>query len=83
MGIEETVARLRSEVTAARQRHASAAAQAERADARAAAVREDLGEEFGVATVAEARERLAALEAQLATEAAEVQRQLDLTGGAA
>lgn len=83
MGIEETVAQLRGEVTVAQQRHASASAQAERADARAAAVREDLGEEFGVTTVAAAREKLAALEDKLTTQAAEVQRQLDLAGGAA
>jgi hypothetical protein len=83
MGIDETVGRLRDEVTAAQRRHASAAAQAERAGARAAAVREDLGEEFGVTTVAEAREKLAVLEDKLAAQAAEVQRQLDQAGGAA
>lgn len=83
MGIEETVTRLRSEVTAAQRRGASAAAQAQKAEARAATVREDLESEFGVTTVAAAREKLAGLETQLATEAAEVQRLLDLAGGAA
>jgi hypothetical protein len=83
MGIEETVEQLRGEVTAAQRRHASAAAQAERALARAAAVREDLEAEFGVTAVDAARKKLAALEAQLTTEAAEVQRLLGLAGGAA
>lgn len=83
MGIEETVAQLRGEVTAAQRRHASADAQAQQATARAAAVREDLGEEFGVTTVAAAREKLAELERQLETQADEVRRQLDLAGGAA
>lgn len=83
MGIEETVAGLRADVTSAQRRHASASAQAEKADARAAAVREDLQAEFGVATVEDARKKLADLEQQLATEAAEVQRQLDLAGGQA
>jgi hypothetical protein len=83
MGIEETVAQLRGEATAAQRRHASASAQAEQAGARAAAVREDLGEEFGVTTVADARTKLAELERQLETQAAEVQRQLDQAGGAA
>jgi predicted nucleic acid-binding Zn-ribbon protein len=83
MGLEETVARLRGEVTAAQHRHASASAQAAQADARAATAREDLEAEFGVSTVEAAREKLAGLEKQLAGEVTEVQRQLDLAGGAA
>jgi hypothetical protein len=81
MGIEETVGRLRADVTAAQRRHASAAALEQQADARAAAVREDLETEFGVTTVEDARKKLAALEQQQETEAAEVQRLLDLAGG--
>lgn len=83
MDLEETVAQLRGDVTAAQRRHASASAQATQASARASAVREDLESEFGVTTVAAAREKLAELEKQLAGEAAEVRRQLDLAGGAA
>jgi hypothetical protein len=83
MSVEATVAVLRKDVTAAQNRHASASAQAAQADARASAIREDLAAEFGVATVAEAREKLAALELQLEAEAAEVRRLLDLAGGAA
>lgn len=83
MGIEETVARLRADVTAAQRRHASASAQAAQADARASAVREDLESEFGVTTVAAAREKLAGLEEQLAGEVAEAQRQLAQAGGKA
>lgn len=81
MGIEETVERLRADVTAAQRRHASAAVLEQKADARAATVREDLEAEFGVITVEDARKKLAALEQQLETEAAEVQRRLDLAGG--
>jgi hypothetical protein len=83
MDLEETVARLRGEATAAQRRHASASEQAARAGARAGALREDLSAEFGVTTVAEAKQKLADLEGQLATEAAEVQRLLDLAGGTA
>jgi hypothetical protein len=83
MGLEETVARLREDATAAQRRHASAAAQAEQAGARAGAVREDLESEFGVTTVEAAKAELAGLESKLATEAAEVRRQLGLAGGAA
>jgi len=83
VGIEETVTRLRADVTAAQRRQASASAQAEKADARAATIREDMEAGYGVTTVAAAREKLTGLEAQLATEAAEVQRLLDLAGGAA
>jgi predicted nucleic acid-binding Zn-ribbon protein len=83
MGLEETVAALRSDVTAAQRRHASASAQAAQADARAAAAREDLESEFGVTTVAAAREKLAGLETQLAGQVAEVQRQLGQAGGQA
>ena len=83
MGLEETVAALRRDVTAAQHRHASASAQATQADARASAVREDLSSEFGVTTVAAAREKLAGLEEQLAGEEAEVRRQLGQAGGTA
>jgi hypothetical protein len=83
MGLEETVARLREDVTAAQRQHASAAAQAEQAGARAATVREDLESGFGVTTVEAAKAELARLESKLATEAAEVRRQLGLAGGAA
>jgi len=80
MAIEETVARLRADVTAAQQRHAGADALARQAEARAAAAREDLQAEFGVSTVEEARAAAAALEGQLEAEAAEVRRQLELAG---
>jgi predicted nucleic acid-binding Zn-ribbon protein len=83
MGLEETVAALRSDVTAAQRRRASADAQAAQASARAAAVREDLEAEFGVTTVQAARERLAGLESKLADEVAEVRRQLAQAGGTA
>jgi hypothetical protein len=83
MDLEETVAGLRERVTAAQRRHASASAQATQADARAGVVRDDLKSEFGVTTVAEAREKLAELEQQLVGEVAEVERQLALAGGAA
>lgn len=83
MGIEETVERLRADVTAAQRRHASASALAQQADARAEAVRTDLESEFGVTTVPAGRDLLAGLEQQLGTEVAEVQRLLDLAGGAA
>jgi hypothetical protein len=83
MGIEETVAQLRGEVTGAQRRHASAAAQAAQAEARAVAARDDMEAEFGVGTAAGAREKLAGLEQQLEAEVAEAQRQLGLARGAA
>jgi predicted nucleic acid-binding Zn-ribbon protein len=83
MRLEETVAKLRSEVTAAQRRHANASAQAAQANARADAIREDLESEFGVTTVAEAREKLAGLKEQLTAQVAEVQRHLGVAGGAA
>jgi hypothetical protein len=81
MGIEETVARLREDVTAAQRRHAGADARATQAEARAAAAREDMQAEFGVSTVPAARQRLADLERQLEEEAAGVREQLELAGG--
>lgn len=83
MSIEETVARLREDVTGAGHRHASADVQAARAEARAAALREDLQAEFGVSTAEAARQQLAALDRQVEQEAAEVRRQLELAGGTA
>jgi methylphosphotriester-DNA--protein-cysteine methyltransferase len=83
MAIEETVAALQKDIASAQRRHASADAQAQQAGARASAVREDLEAEFGVTTAEQAREELAELDRQLAGEVAEVQRQLELAGGAA
>jgi hypothetical protein len=83
MGIEETVARLREDVTEAQRRRASADALGQRAEARAAAVREDLEGGFGVSTAGQARHLLAELEQRLEKEAAEVRRLLDLAGRAA
>jgi hypothetical protein len=80
--IEQTVVALRKDVTAARQRHAGATAGAAQAAARAEAVREDLQAEFGVSTVAQAQEQLAALERQLEDEAAAVRSQLEQAGEA-
>lgn len=83
MGIEETVAQLRADVTGAQRRGAGADAQAVQAEARASSLREDLKAEFGVSTVAGAREQLAGLDRQVEEEAAEVRRHLGLAGGTA
>jgi len=82
MDIDEEVARLHRDAAAAQQRQAAAAAGAAQARARADAARDDMATEFGVDTVAAAREKLAQLESQLEAEAAEVRRQLVLSGGA-
>jgi hypothetical protein len=81
MGIEETVAKLRGEVTAAAQRHALAEAGLVQAQARAEAARGDLQAEFGVTTVQAARTMLADLRQQMEAEAAEVRRLLAIAGG--
>lgn len=81
MGIEEEVARLRRDAASAQQRHARAVADVAQHDARAEAVRENLRDEFGVDTVAAAREKMTGLKARMETEAAEVRRQLELSGG--
>jgi hypothetical protein len=81
MSTEQEIAALRQDVLAAQQRHARAAAGAAQEEAKASVARDDLQAEFGVSTVASAREALAALQLQLDGAAAEVRRQLDLTGG--
>jgi hypothetical protein len=82
MGIDETVARRRKQVAEAQRRGAGASAAADAARVRAQALREELQAEFGVSVVALARVVLADLDEQLEQEAAEVDRLLQLAGGA-
>lgn len=71
---------LREEVTAAARRHAAAAASQQQATGRADAAREELQQEFGVSTVADAKLLAAQLERDVEAEAARVRAALERTG---
>ena len=80
--LEERVRRLRREVTEHQRRRATADAAVTVAEAREAAARDSMQEEFGFSGLGEAKAELARLDAAMETEAAEIERLLELAGGA-